>query len=143
MPAITRILCPVDFSPLANAALDYACFMAQTHHARLTLVHVIDQLQGFDSYKILQLTAVEIAHEMEQQASTQLEALRSQLPVAADGCIRFGHAATEILAEANERQSDLIIMASHGRTGLSHFVIGSVAESVMRQAHCPVLVTRS
>ncbi len=68
MPSIKTLLCPVDFSQMSKAVLDYAVFMAQSHDARLKLVHVVDQLHGFDSYKILHMTAVEITHEMERQA---------------------------------------------------------------------------
>ena len=83
MPSIKTLLCPVDFSQMSRAVLDYAVFMAQSHQAQLKLIHVVDQLHGFDSYKILHMTAIEITHEMERQARTQLKELVATLPIPA------------------------------------------------------------
>ncbi|CAJ1787147.1 universal stress protein [Aeromonas veronii] len=142
MPSIKTLLCPVDFSQMSRAVLDYAVFMAQSHQAQLKLIHVVDQLHGFDSYKILHMTAVEITHEMERQARTQLKELVATLPILATFDIRFGRAADEIVIQAKEDEVELIVMGSHGRSGISHLLVGSVAESVVRHAPCPVLVVR-
>ena len=142
MPSIKTLLCPVDFSQMSRAVLDYAVFMAQSHQAQLKLIHVVDQLHGFDSYKILHMTAVEITHEMERQARTQLKELVATLPIPTTFDIRFGRAADEIVIQAKEDEVELIVMGSHGRSGISHLLVGSVAESVVRHAPCPVLVVR-
>ena len=142
MPSIKTLLCPVDFSQMSRAVLDYAVFMAQSHQAQLKLIHVVDQLHGFDSYKILHMTAIEITHEMARQARTQLKALVATLPIPATFDIRFGRAADEIVIQAKEDEVELIVMGSHGRSGISHLLVGSVAESVVRHAPCPVLVVR-
>jgi len=142
MPSIKTLLCPVDFSQMSRAVLDYAVFMAQSHQAKLKLVHVVDQLHGFDSYKILHMTAIEITHEMERQARAQLKELVAGLPMAATFDVRFGRAADEIVIQAKEDEVDLVVMGSHGRSGISHLLVGSVAESVVRHAPCPVLVVR-
>ena len=142
MPSIKTLLCPVDFSQMSRAVLDYAVFMAQSHQAQLKLIHVVDQLHGFDSYKILHMTAVEITHEMERQARTQLKELVATLPIPATFDIRFGRAADEIVIQAKDDEVELIVMGSHGRSGISHLLVGSVAESVVRHAPCPVLVVR-
>ncbi|WP_042012725.1 universal stress protein [Aeromonas fluvialis] len=142
MPSIKTLLCPVDFSQMSRAVLDYAVFMAQSHEAQLKLIHVVDQLHGFDSYKILHMTAIEITHEMERQARTQLKELVASLPIPATFDIRFGRAADEIVIQAKEDEVELIVMGSHGRSGISHLLVGSVAESVVRHAPCPVLVVR-
>lgn len=142
MPSIKTLLCPVDFSQMSRAVLDYAVFMAQSHQAQLKLIHVVDQLHGFDSYKILHMTAIEITHEMERQARTQLKELVATLPIQATFDIRFGRAADEIVIQAKEDEVELIVMGSHGRSGISHLLVGSVAESVVRHAPCPVLVVR-
>ena len=142
MPLIKTLLCPVDFSQMSRAVLDYAVFMAQSHQAQLKLIHVVDQLHGFDSYKILHMTAIEITHEMERQARTQLKELVATLPIPATFDIRFGRAADEIVIQAKEDEVELIVMGSHGRSGISHLLVGSVAESVVRHAPCPVLVVR-
>ncbi|MFQ1594323.1 universal stress protein [Aeromonas veronii] len=142
MPSIKTLLCPVDFSQMSRAVLDYAVFMAQSHQAQIKLIHVVDQLHGFDSYKILHMTAIEITHEMERQARTQLKELVATLPIPATFDIRFGRAADEIVIQAKEDEVELIVMGSHGRSGISHLLVGSVAESVVRHAPCPVLVVR-
>ena len=142
MPSIKTLLCPVDFSQMSQAVLDYAVFMAQSHKAELKLVHVVDQLHGFDSYKILHMTAIEITHEMERQAKSQMKELIASLPIPATFEVRFGRAADEIVVQAKEEKADLVVMGSHGRSGISHLLGGSVAESVVRQAPCPVLVVR-
>ena len=142
MPTIKSLLCPVDFSEMSRAVLDYAVFMANTHQAELKLVHVVDQLHGFDSYKILHMTAIEITHEMERQAKSQLKELVACLPIPAKFEVRFGRAADETVLQAKEDKVDLVVMGSHGRSGISHLLVGSVAESVVRHAPCPVLVVR-
>ena len=142
MPSIKTLLCPVDFSQMSRALPDYAVFMAQSHQAQPKLIHVVDQLHGFDSYKILHMTAIEITHEMERQARTQLKELVATLPIPATFDIRFGRAADEIVIQAKEDEVELIVMGSHGRSGISHLLVGSVAESVVRHAPCPVLVVR-
>lgn len=142
MPSIKTLLCPVDFSQMSRAVLNYAVFMAQSHQAQLKLIHVVDQLHGFDSYKILHMTAIEITHEMEHQARTQLKELVATLPIPATFDIRFGRAADEIVIQAKEDEVEMIVMGSHGRSGISHLLVGSVAESVVRHAPCPVLVVR-
>ena len=142
MPSIKTLLCPVDFSQMSRAVLDYAVFMAQSHQAQLKLIHVVDQLHGFDSYKILHMTAVEITHEMERQGKAQLKDLVATLRIPATFDIRFGRAADEIVIQAKDDEVELIVMGSHGRSGISHLLVGSVAESVVRHAPCPVLVVR-
>jgi universal stress protein A len=142
MSSIKTLLCPVDFSQMSQSVLDYAVFMARSHQAELKLVHVVDQLHGFDSYKILHMTAIEITHEMERQAKSQLKELVASLPIPAKFEVRFGRAADEIVIQAKEDKVDLLVMGSHGRSGISHLLVGSVAESVVRHAPCPVLVVR-
>ncbi|QFI53825.1 universal stress protein [Aeromonas simiae] len=140
--SIQSILCPVDFSPMSKPVLDYAVSMAQTHNASLRLVHVVDQLQGFDSYKILHMTAAEITFQLEQQAKAHLTELAASLPVPTTFEICFGRAPDEITALAAKEKCDLVVMGSHGRTGIAHLLVGSVAEAVVRHSPCPVLIVR-
>ncbi|MCS3457662.1 universal stress protein [Aeromonas rivuli] len=140
--SIRTLLCPVDFSQMSQPVLDYAVFMAKSHNASLKLIHVVDQLHGFDSYKILHMTAIEITHEMERHAKEEIQRLIETLPISADFVVRFGRAADEIVAQAKEDKVDLVVMGSHGRSGISHLLVGSVAESVVRHAPCPVLIVR-
>ena len=142
---IKRILCPTDFSETSEKAFDYGVFLATSHQAELLLVHVVDHLQGFDHYEILALTPMEIAQKMEKRANEHLEELvnRAQGTVAVTKAVRDGKTSVEICEAAKETQADIIVIGSHGRTGLSHVLIGSVAETVVRHADCPVLVVRA
>ncbi len=141
---IKKILCPLDFSKIAQKSLDYAVFMAFAHNAELQLLHVVDQLHGFDSFQILALTPNEIADRMETEAIKKLSNMIGQIKETLETkkAVRHGKASVKIIEMAREMKADLIVMGSHGRTGLSHVVIGSVAEAVVRHASCPVLVTR-
>ncbi len=142
---IKKILCPTDFSETSEKALEYAIFLATAHSAELVLLHVVDHLQGFDHYEILALTPMEIAQKMEKRANENLDDLvnRAQGTVAVHKAVRNGKTSVEICEAAREEQADVIVIGSHGRTGLSHVLIGSVAETVVRHADCPVLVVRA
>jgi universal stress protein A len=141
---IKRILCPTDFSATAEKALEYAVFLASSHNAELQLLHVVDHLHGFDNYLILSLTPHEIAERMEKHANENLSDVANQIKetVKIEKAVRHGKTSVQIIEMAREMKADLVVMGTHGRTGLSHVIIGSVAEAVIRHAHCPVLVVR-
>jgi nucleotide-binding universal stress UspA family protein len=139
-----HILVPFDFSPYAEQALVYAIDLAQTLQARLTLLHVIhltplamgDMATGFPAAYF---------EEMETEAHQQVHAARERVHQAGLRCdiiISQGVPFQTIVDTAGDRDVDLIVMGTHGRTGLTHVLMGSVAEKVVRLAPCPVLVTR-
>jgi len=141
---ILSILVAVDFSEYARAALDYAAFLAERFGATLTLVHSVepyvypeDLSAGF--------TLEEIdAHWMQKQ-NERLETLRQtvkkEIPVSV--VITMGPAWNRIIGTAKSRNADLIVIGTHGRTGLKHALMGSTAERVVRHATCPVLVVHA
>ena len=104
----------------------------------------MDQLHGFTHYEILSITPMEISERMANQAHRDLQAMidRVKDSISASKDVREGKAWAEICAAAKEEQADMIVIGSHGRSGLSHVLIGSVAEKVVRHASCPVLVVR-
>ena len=134
-----HILVPVDFSPDAERALDYAIALAQQFQARLTILHIIH---------IPVTTDVDLSSyygEMEISAQQGLATYQKQIADAgltADVAIMRGTPFREIVDVATNQQVDLIIMGTHGRTGLQHLLLGSVAERVVRLAPCTVMVTR-
>jgi universal stress protein A len=142
---IKTILCPIDFSEISANALEYAVFLASHHHAELLILHVVEQLHEFEHYQVLVLTPQELAEKMEEQAYEELNRLTEQIKKAikVETVVRQGKPFVEIIKEAREKDMDLIVMASHGRTGVSHMLMGSVAEKVVRKAHCPVLIVRT
>ena len=141
---IKKILFPTDFSEAAEKAFSYALFLADSHNAELILLHVVDQLHGFTHYEILALTPMEIVEKMVKRAHENLQAMveRAKDTANATESVREGKTWDVICKTASEESADIIVMASQGRTGLSHALIGSVAETVARHASCPVLIVR-
>jgi nucleotide-binding universal stress UspA family protein len=137
--ALKRILVPLDFSDPARSALAYAAGLGQTFGAELVLLYVAEpppfapDLSDSHGYE-----EKVTAHAREQLAAVTQEYLDQGVKTRA--VVRFGRPAQEIVAAARDEQADLIIMATHGRSGLKHLV-GSVTEKVIRLATCPVLVT--
>ena len=141
---IQHILVPFDFSPYAEQALAYAIGLAQILQARLTLLYVRDTM----SWGVAQAEATlppsywveletSIAEGMEEPLARVHEAGLQGETVLAQG-IPF----QTIIETARDNSVDLIVIGTHGRTGLTHVLMGSVAEKVVRLAPCPVLVTR-
>jgi universal stress protein A len=140
-----HLLVPVDFSEASKQALDYAVGLARTCGDKLTLLHVVD-LPSYvtDGHTPLHLT---MALRDDMQASAQRELARllpegSGAPVEIARRVVVGVPHQQILEAAAAERVDWIVMATHGRTGLSHLLIGSVAERVVRTASCPVLTMR-
>ncbi len=142
--SIQKILVPYDFSPHSEHALDWAIGLAEKWQARLELLHVIHILPPVvdiagDVYAHVEQAQLAAAQKhLETVLSTKAE----DLSVLFDSHVRRGVPFQAICDEAATQQADLIVMGSHGRTGLSHVFIGSVAERVIRHAPCPVLVTK-
>jgi nucleotide-binding universal stress UspA family protein len=141
---VHHVLVPIDFSATADQALAYAITLAQQLHARLTLLHVLDlTLLAMEDRTIgVPATALETL-ETEAHHLLQASLERVQRAGLQGECLLVqGTPAHMIVETAGEQGVDLIIMGTHGRTGLAHVLVGSVAEHVIRQAPCPVLVTR-
>ncbi|OEG73059.1 universal stress protein UspA [Shewanella colwelliana] len=138
------ILCPTDFSETASHALRYAIEMANLYQVGFRLLHVVEQLLGDENFQILAITPDELAKSMEDAAADRMRSLLAGLDseLTIETMIRRGDAVTEILAEAEESHVGMIVIASHGRTGLSHFLHTNVAEAVANKAACPVLVVK-
>ena len=142
--ATQRFLVPIDLSEYANQALDYAVNLAGKLDARLMLVHVIQSipLVGVDMGVTLPYTYVQ---DLEAEIMQSMESALTRVTAAGlEGEIVVVHGIPfhEIIETAKTRQVDLIIMGTHGRTGLQYVLLGSVAEKVVRLAPCPVLVAR-
>ena len=141
---VQHFLVPIDFSLYAEQALDYAITLAQKLQAHVTLLHVIHPplVAGADmgvwpSRAFLDELEAAIRRDMEGYlAHVTAAGLEGEMAVV------HGIPFHEILETAKKRQVDLIIMGTHGRTGLPHVLLGSVAEKVVRLASCPVLIAR-
>lgn len=137
-----RVLIPLDGSKRAEAALPHALEVAHGAEAQLVLVGVSVVFMGHalenDEKNVIEPDLKSIEDYLDQQA----EWLRNQgLDVST--LVRRGDPGREILAAAEEEEADLILMTSHGRTGLAHWFYGSVAERVLRYSHCGFMVVKS
>jgi len=142
--AAQRFLVPLDFSEEANRALDYAITLAGKLGARLTLLHVIQALPlgSVDMGVTLPVAYVEdLEAEIRRTMASSLERVTTA-GLEGDMVIVHGVPFHEILETAKTQQVDLLVVGTHGRTGLHHVLLGSVAEKVVRLAPCPVLVVR-
>ena len=148
MVNIKRILVPVDFSRYAEEALDYARALATFHEATLEVLHVIEE----PAFPAFYGAAYKGAHgqlppDLEEETRLAMEHLAEAVRGAdvergIGYYVRRGRAAREIIQLAKEHDIDLIVMGSHGLTGLDRLMLGSVAEKVVRGAPCPVFVIK-
>jgi nucleotide-binding universal stress UspA family protein len=139
----TRILCGTDFSDTAEAAWDVACELARTHRAELVLVHAFTELPVYPEVAVAGVERVwEEQRLWVQQALDQRVAAAQARGLTARALLKLGVPAESIADAAAEEHADLIVVGTHGRTGLTRLVIGSVAERVVRVAHCPVLIVK-
>jgi nucleotide-binding universal stress UspA family protein len=143
LPTTQRILVPIDFSDSSVNALRYAAGLALKVHANLTILYVVPVDYGW--LEIGKEAWREYDERLQSQAAENLRALANdQLPKSAsvDLEVRIGRPAEQIVAAAAESKADLILLSTHGHTGLDRVLIGSVADRVARLAPCPVFLMR-
>jgi universal stress protein A len=138
------ILVPTDLSETAEEAVDYACELARTLGARIHLLHVVSvPVVGVPELGMaLTSTMIDSMIKDNQEAIDQLAARKAALADIAPTILRTGDARDVINATAKEIGADLIVVGTHGRRGVSRVLLGSVAETVVRTAPCPVLTVR-
>jgi universal stress protein A len=141
--SLKNILVPVDFSDCSRKALQYAVPLASFHKAVITLLYVADPgynggVYGGVDYAYLERS---VREDSEKGLATLAQ---EQIPadVSAVTLVKIGSASEEIVQAATELPADLIVISTHGRTGLKHVFLGSVAEHVVQRAPCPVFVVR-
>ena len=143
MASWTSICCPVDFSETSRVALEEAAELSRRFEARLTLLHVFEP-PGASAE--LMVSPPEFFDQTMKELERKLDLWKAEAerhgakPVRAQ--VATGAPATEIVRFAATAGCDLVVMGTHGRRGLPHLVLGSVAERVVREAACPVLVVR-
>jgi nucleotide-binding universal stress UspA family protein len=143
---ISSILAPTDFSTHSARALRYACQLAERLGAPLHLLHVLSEIvpAGPDPLLIPVMPA-QFYTENEDRAHATLEQLPDpswEKPPSIVRAVRWGSPVDSIVSYALEQRIGMIVIATHGRTGLSHVLLGSVAEHIVREAPCPVLTIR-
>ncbi|RME80277.1 MAG: universal stress protein [Planctomycetota bacterium] len=140
---LQKILAPTDFSETSQKGLEYALKMAKFHEAELILLYVVEPLVTNPLMGHAVQMAAEIEAEMEEQGKIKLEEVSKEWNYDKLRLIvRRGSSYQVILDVAQEENIDLIVIGTHGRSGISHFLLGSTAEKVIRKANCPVLTIR-
>lgn len=138
-----KILVPTDFSELSNKAVEKALALARRFHAKIDLVHVLEP-PPYPEFGYAHIPLKE--NGLRKAAEAEFAKLREKFPELIEriDCtpIRTGNAPYEIVKTARELNVDLVVIATHGRTGIKRLALGSTAEKVVRHAHCPVLVLR-
>lgn len=143
-----NILVATDFSKASELALDAARVLALQNDSKVTLVHVFDARPPFSVPLNSELAdEADYEREMRSRIHAELKRLREEklgdVPEAKVALVVSTNAAEGICHYAKKEDVDMIVLSTHGRTGLQHLLIGSVAEKVVRHAECPVLTLRS
>jgi len=139
---IREILVPIDFSEPSKKALKYAVAFATQFGAQLILLHVIEPTaQGFP-YPALALENDQVKATMKRRLEGLCKYETTNPRLIQKAAVTHGRAFQEVVRAARGLQVDLIIMATHGYTGIKHVLLGSTTERVVRYAPCPVLVVR-
>lgn len=140
----SKILCPVDFSEVTEQIIACAGDMAGKYGSELHILHVIPNLNYFTPYEsfLTPENLVAIERNIEKEVERDFEKALAKIDRAAKKVIRTGVTFVEIIDYIKEEEIDLVVMGTHGRSGIEHILIGSVAEKVVRKSPCPVLTIR-
>ena len=142
---IKTILFQTDFSNGARAAMDHATSLARDYQAKLILLYVIQDISIAEWYIPSSISVGDLVEDMQKSAWQEMDkwiAEVSQQVKDPEKMVVRGVPFVEIIRIAKERHVDLIVIGTHGRTGIDHMLFGSTAEKVVRKASCPVLTVR-
>ena len=142
-PPIRRILVATDFSECAGQALEYAAFLAGAYSAPVELLHVVEVLSDIDLDSVASTQYFEFCRKQAERPLDELATYLAEVGLAAKWRLRLGIPSQQINAAATDCGADLVVLGTHGRTGLVDIALGSTAERVVRGAPCPVLTVRS
>ena len=144
-PDIKKVLVPIDFSDYSKSALKYAVNFCRKFDAEIILIYVIEPVIYPPDFSMGQIAIPSVNAEWDERAKQELEKL-AKSDITKDAriktMIKTGKPFIEIIETAAELDVDLIIIATHGHSGVEHILFGSTAEKVVRKAPCPVLTLR-
>ncbi|HEX9020327.1 MAG TPA: universal stress protein [Nitrospirota bacterium] len=142
---IRIILFPTDFSNGARAAMDHAVTLAKNYSAKLILLYVIQDISIAEWYIPSSISVPDLVEDMQKSAWKEMDKWTAEVAAQVkdvETLVVRGVPFVEIIRTAKEKNADLIVIGTHGRTGIDHMLFGSTAEKVVRKAHCPVLTVR-
>ncbi|MBP1746255.1 MAG: uspa protein [Deltaproteobacteria bacterium] len=139
-----KILCPVDFSEFTDEILAYAVNIAKRFDSELHLIHVIPNLNYFTPYEsfLTPENLVAIERNIEGEVGRDFDKITKKLDLPFKRIVKTGVTFVEIIDYIKDQGIGLVVMGTHGRSGIEHILIGSVAEKVVRKSPCPVLTVR-
>jgi len=144
-PNIKKVLVPIDFSDYSKGSLIYAVSFVRQFNAELILIYVVEPVIYPPDFSMGQIAIPSVDLEIDKRAVEELEKLaEKEIPheIKVKTIVKTGKPFIEIIETAAEEEIDLIIIATHGHTGVEHILFGSTAEKVVRKAPCPVLTLR-
>jgi nucleotide-binding universal stress UspA family protein len=144
-PEIKKILVPIDFSDYSKNALKYAVNIVETFKAEMFLIYVVEPVIYPPDFSMGQIAIPSINTEWDERAKEELKKLaEAEIPkeIKVQTIVKTGKPFLEIIDTATEKDIDLIVIATHGHSGVEHILFGSTAEKVVRKAPCPVLTLR-
>ena len=143
--SISKVLVPIDFSDYSKSALKYAVNFAKIFKADIFLIYVVEPIIYPPDFSMGQIAIPSVSTEWDERAKEELDKL-AKTEISSDvnvkTIIKTGKPFVEIIETATEENIDLIIIATHGHSGVEHILFGSTAEKVVRKAPCPVLTLR-
>ncbi|MEJ2103729.1 MAG: universal stress protein [Ignavibacteriaceae bacterium] len=143
---VNNILVPIDFSNYSEKALAYASEIAQSYNAQLQVLHIIEETMH-PAFSVTGKSSIfDLVPDIKDESRKRAEKMLSNFVsdrVKSKIFIQGGRAANDIIKFAKENSTDLIVIATHGLTGLEHMLLGSVTEKVVRMAHCPVFTVKA
>ena len=142
---IRKVLCPIDFSQHADLVVEWAAHLAEEHDSEVILLHAYHLPVEFQQLEGAYLPPdfwSNVKSEADQTLSKFAEELRKS-GIDVETVVREGYPASVIIDEAADQSVDLIVIGTHGLSGLKHLLLGSIAERVVQKAHCPVLTVKA
>ncbi len=142
---IKTILFPTDFSNGARAAMDHAISLAKDYNAKLILLYVIQDISIAEWYIPSSISVTDLVEDMQKSAWNEMEKWNAEVAAQVKDVEKMvvrGVPFVEIIKTAKGKNVDMIVIGTHGRTGIDHMLFGSTAEKVVRKSPCPVLTVR-
>jgi len=144
MNTIQTILHPTDFSESADHAFRLACSLARDHEARVVVLHVIPSSAPIAGGMLVGSFSYDNLDDVDSELTDRLEAMReSHSDLSIEWRLSKGNVIDGILAAAEDVEAGLIVLGTHGRTGLTRILMGSIAENIVRKASCSVLTVKT
>jgi universal stress protein A len=141
-----KIVCPVDLSEVSMSALKLAASVAAQFESSLVIINVVEPIVAPSDFTFGPMTTGEVEDRLVERSTQALKELAATLQIPAERVsvrVERGRASSEIVRVAQEEKADLIVIGTHGYTGMAHVLLGSTAERVIRKAPCPVLTVRA